>query len=170
MLLQLSQFFSPLYSPLPCTPPPSSIPPSLSLCPWVIHISSLASPFPILFLTSPCLFCTYQVCFLLPVPFLFILPFSLPPDNTPCDLHFCDSVPVVVVCLVFGFQVQFLIVVSLLSFYCSYFFSIFKLFYCSVTVVCIFSPPLYPTPAKPTSLPCFHPPPWFCPCVLYSSS
>ena len=27
-----------------------------------------------------------------------------------------------------------------------------------------------PTPAKPTSLPCFHLPPWFCPCVLYSSS
>ena len=33
-----------------------------------------------------------------------------------------------------------------------------------------FLPPLYPTPAKPTFLPCFHPPPWFCPCVLYSSS
>ena len=50
------------------------------------------------------------------------------------------------------------------------FFSIFQLFYCcSIIVVCIFSPPLYPTPAKPTSLPCFHPPPWFCPCVLYSS-
>ena len=29
-------------------------------------------------------------------------------------------------------------------------------FYCySITVVCIFSPPLYPTLAKPTSLPCF---------------
>ena len=27
-----------------------------------------------------------------------------------------------------------------------------------------------PTPAKPTSFPCFHPPPWFCPGVLYSSS
>ena len=27
-----------------------------------------------------------------------------------------------------------------------------------------------PTPAKPPSLPWFHPPPWFCPCVLYSSS
>ena len=27
-----------------------------------------------------------------------------------------------------------------------------------------------PTPAKPTSLPCLHPPSWFCPCVLYSSS
>ena len=51
------------------------------------------------------------------------------------------------------------------------FFPIFKLFYCcSITVVCIFSPPLYPTPAKPTSLPCFHPAPWFCSCVLYSSS
>ena len=27
-----------------------------------------------------------------------------------------------------------------------------------------------PTPTKLTSLPCFHPPPWFCPGVLYSSS
>ena len=50
-------------------------------------------------------------------------------------------------------------------------FSIFKLFYfCSITVVCILPPPLYLTPAKPTSLPCFHPPPWLCPRVLYSSS
>ena len=52
-----------------------------------------------------------------------------------------------------------------------FFFNFFKLlFCCSITVVYIFSPPLPPTPAKPTSLPCFHPPPWFCPCVLYSSS
>ena len=29
---------------------------------------------------------------------------------------------------------------------------------------------LPPTPANPTSLPCFHPPPCFCPCVLYISS
>ena len=44
-------------------------------------------------------------------------------------------------------------------------------FYCySVTVVCIFSPSLHPTPTKPTFLPNLHPPPWFCPCVLYSSS
>ena len=44
-----------------------------------------------------------------------------------------------------------------------------KLFYsCSITVVYIFSSPLPATPSKPTSLPCFHPPPWFCPCVLYS--
>ena len=47
----------------------------------------------------------------------------------------------------------------------------FKNFYCySVIVVCLFSPSLHPTQAKPTSLPHLHPPPWFCPCVLYSSS
>ena len=51
------------------------------------------------------------------------------------------------------------------------FYFYFKLlYYCSITVPFIFSLPLLPTPAKPTSLPCFHPPPWFCPCVLYSSS
>ena len=43
----------------------------------------------------------------------------------------------------------------------------FKNFY-SVKIVCIFSPSLHPTPANPTSLPHLHPPPWFCPCVLYS--
>ena len=48
----------------------------------------------------------------------------------------------------------------------SFCFQYYQLFYCcSITVVCIFSPPLYPT-----SLPCFHLTPWFCPCVLYSSS
>ena len=48
-------------------------------------------------------------------------PLTLPADNPPCDLHLCDSVPVLVVCLV-GFQlfflVQLLIVMSLFSFYC----------------------------------------------------
>ena len=60
--------FSPLYSAPPCTPlPQTSLP--LSSHPWVIHICSLVSPFPILFLTSPCLFCTYHLCFLFSVPF-----------------------------------------------------------------------------------------------------
>ena len=53
MLLQLSYF------PLHSTP---SCPPHIS-CPWVIHISSLASTFSILFLTSLCLFSTYHLCF-----------------------------------------------------------------------------------------------------------
>ena len=93
-------FFSPLYSPPPFTTPPTSIPQPFSSCPWVVHISPLASTFPILFLTSPCLFSTYHLCFLFPVP---LPPFAflpLPTDNPPCDLHFCESVPVLVVCLV----------------------------------------------------------------------
>ena len=52
-----------------------------------------------------------------------------------------------------------------------FFFFFFFNFYCySITVVCLFSPSLHPTPAKPTSLPHLHPPASFCPCVLYSSS
>ena len=96
MILQVVPFPPPLYSSLPCTPhQPHSLP--LSSCPWVIHISSLASPFPVLFLTSLCLFCTYHLCFFS----LHLLPHSpLPTDNPPCDPHFCDSVPVLVVCLV----------------------------------------------------------------------
>ena len=89
--------FIPLHPELPL--PPAS--PHFSSCPWVIHVSSLASPFPILLLTSPCLFCTYHLCFLLPLPFP---PFSLlplPTDNPPCGLHFCDSVHVLVVCFCF---------------------------------------------------------------------
>ena len=57
---------SPLHSLQPTTP----LHPTLSSCPWVVHISSLASTFPILFLTSPCLFCTYHLYYLFPVPFL----------------------------------------------------------------------------------------------------
>ena len=62
---------------------------------------------------------------------------------------------------------------SFLAFWYEFFilFYFLKLLYCcSITIVCIFSPPLHPTPFKTTSLPCFFPPPWFCPCVLYSSS
>ena len=76
----------------------------LSSCPWVVHISSLASPFPIPFLTSPCLFCAYQLCFLFPVLFPQFSPLPHHTDNPPCNLHFCYSVPILVVCLVcFGF-------------------------------------------------------------------
>ena len=108
MLLQLSHFFLP-FIPLYPAHPLSPVSHSLSPCPWVIHISSLASPFPILFLTSPCLFCTYHLCFLFPVSFSHSLPSPFPADNPPCDLQFCDSVPVLVVCLVhFWFCFHFL--------------------------------------------------------------
>ena len=58
MLLQLPQF-------LPLCPPPPSTPHSLRQspphcsCPWVMGISSLATPFCILYFTSPWLFCNY---------------------------------------------------------------------------------------------------------------
>ena len=77
MLLQLSHFFFSLYSPPPCNPLPPAFP-SLNSCPWVIHISSLVSTFPILFLTSPCLFCTQHLCYLFPIPFLSFSPSPSP--------------------------------------------------------------------------------------------
>ena len=69
MLLQLSHFFLPF---MPLCPAAASHQPSLpplSSYPWVLQMSFFASPFPILFLTSLCLFCTYHLCFLFPVPF-----------------------------------------------------------------------------------------------------
>ena len=66
MLLQLSQFF-PLYRlhPAPCTP--LGNPPHHCSCPWVMHISALATPFPILYFASPWLFCNYLFVLLNPL-------------------------------------------------------------------------------------------------------
>ena len=73
----------------------------------------------------------------------------------------------------------------LLVFQCFFFFSFWSLFYFAslflhaflITLLlfnysCLHFLPTtpQPTPAKPTSLPFFHPPARFCPCVLYSSS
>ena len=92
--------FSPLHSPLPYTLPPAHIPPAFSSCPCVVHVSYLASTFPILFLTSPCLLSIYHLCYLFSVPSPPLSPSHSRVDNPPCDLHFCGSVPVLVVCLV----------------------------------------------------------------------
>ena len=108
MLLQLCLFF-PLCTLQPTIPHSLQQSPHHCSCPWIMHISSLASPFPILFLISPCLFCTYQLYFLFPVPFP---PFSflpLPTDNHSFDLHIYDSVSVLFVCsLCFLFYVFYL--------------------------------------------------------------
>ena len=93
LLIVLSQLSH--YSPLFLLHPLLPALPLLSSCPWVVHISSLTSLFPILFLTSPCplranhLSC-YSLCLFRHSP-----PSPPPPLITlPCDLHFCDSVPV----------------------------------------------------------------------------
>ena len=120
MLLQLSYFFPPLYC-LPSTVPSTTLSfPHLTSCSWVIHINSLASPFPILFWTSPCLFCTYHLCFLFSVPFPPFSPLPLHADNAPCNLYFCESAPFLVVCLVcfcFTFLSSIVDSWSLLSFF-----------------------------------------------------
>ena len=98
MLLQLSHF--PSFTPLnPAYPLPLTFPTYRS-CPQVIHISSLTSTFPILFLPSPCLFSNYRLFYLFSVPFPLLSPSHSPVDNPPCDLHFHGSIPVLVVCLV----------------------------------------------------------------------
>ena len=96
--IKLSHFhpFTPLHPAHPILP--IFLP--FSSCPWDIHISSLASTFSILFLPSPCLFSTYHLCYLFSVAFPPLSPSHSPVDNPPCDLHFCGSVPVLVVCLV----------------------------------------------------------------------
>ena len=99
-------FFSPFYSPLCCTHLPPSLP-HLSSSPWVIHISSLASPFPILFLTSPCQFCTYYLCFLFPVLFPTFSPLPLPSDT----FH-------VISITVILFLFQFVCLVHFILFFC----------------------------------------------------
>ena len=88
--------FAPLY---PVPPFPPAIP-SISSCPWVVHISSLATTFPILFLTSPIYFVPTNLYFSIPESFLPFSPFPLPTDNPPNELHHCDSVSVLLVCLV----------------------------------------------------------------------
>ena len=99
MLLQLSHFFLP-FTPLHSIPFLFQHLPTLSLCPLVVHISSLASTFPILFLTSLCLFSTYHLYYLFSVPFPPLYSSHSPTDNPLYDLQFCDSVPVLVVCSV----------------------------------------------------------------------
>ena len=105
MLLQFSQS-SPLYPLPPCTQH-SSIPPPLNSCPLDVHISSLSPLFPIPFLTSPHLLYTCQLCFLFPIPFLHYSLLPLPIENPPCDNHFSDSIPVLVVFLGFFFSLFF---------------------------------------------------------------
>ena len=119
MLLQLSHFFTPSF-PSTLYPSPSSIPPPQFMS--MDHTCKLFGfSISILFLTTPSLFCTYNLCFLLPVPFPPFFP-------TPLRSHVISISVILFLFWLFAqfgfvFQVQLLIVVSLLSFHCLYFLS-----------------------------------------------
>ena len=80
MLLQLSHFFLP-FIPLRCVPPlPPSFPLTLAhVHPLVVHISSSASPFPILFLIFP--------LSILYLPFMLLVPCTFSPIISPSPLY-----------------------------------------------------------------------------------
>ena len=98
ILLQFSHF-SPFIPLCPAHPLLPALPP-LSSCPWVIYISSLASTFPILFLSSPCLFSTYHLFYLFSVPF----PHS---PSSPCPLVTLHVISISVILFLFQVLAQF---------------------------------------------------------------
>ena len=89
----------------PPLPPPPSTPNSLKQsphhcsCPWVVHISSLATPFPILYFTAPWLFFNYLFVLLKTLTFSPIPSYTLPSGTHQNALHIHDSVSVLLVCL-----------------------------------------------------------------------
>ena len=100
MLLQLSHF--PAFIPL-C--PAHSLPPTF--LPKFMSMGHTHKIFGFyisyIILTLP--LSIFYLPFMLPIlctfsPSLCLPPSHSPVDNPPCDLHFCDSVPVLVVCLV----------------------------------------------------------------------
>ena len=79
-------FFFSFCTPHLASPFPPATPLPFSSYPWVIHVSSLASPFPILFLTSSSLFCSYQLC-MIPTH----SPLSL---SSPSQLKILQMIPI----------------------------------------------------------------------------
>ena len=98
----LCYYSFPTFPPLtPSTQQPHSLRQSpLSSCPWVMHISFLATPLPILFLISS-YFVPINLYFLIPASFPPLSPFPRPNCNHPNYLHINHSVSVPLVCLVF---------------------------------------------------------------------
>ena len=99
ILLQLSRFV-PLFLSPPSTPHSLRQYPHHCSCTWVMHVSSLATPFPALYFTAYWLFCNYLFVLLNPLTFSPIPPNPLPSDNHQNVLHIHDSVSLLFVCLV----------------------------------------------------------------------
>ena len=101
-----------------------SVPPDISsthLTPYII-ITVLLNTFPVLYFTSSWLFCNYQFVLFDPFSFFTHLPDPPPirhPSKHSLYLWFCFCSA----CSFIVFQIQFLIDMYLLPFYCSYFWS-----------------------------------------------
>ena len=98
MLLQLSCFF-PFCSPPPSTPYSLRQSPHPYSCPWVMCVSSLAAPYPILCSTSPWLFCNCLFVLLNPLTSSPTHQHPLPSGNQQNPLRIHDSVSILI-CLV----------------------------------------------------------------------
>ena len=109
---------------VPLCHPPQSTPHSLRKsprrcsCPWVMRISSLVAPFPVLYFTSPRLFYNYLFVLLNPLTTSTIPPHPLPSDNHQNILHIHDVVSGLLVCLVW-FLDSIVYRYVFLTFYCS---------------------------------------------------
>ena len=102
ILLVIYSYYN--YPKFPALTPPSSTPHSLKqspyTCPWVMCISYLATPFPILYFASPWLFCNYLFILHTLLTSSPLSPASLPSSKHQSALCICDSVSVLLVCLV----------------------------------------------------------------------
>ena len=126
-MILLLHFFhlSSLGSPPHSTPHSLRQSPHYCSCPWVMCISSLATPFPMLHFTFPWLFYDYLFVLLNPLTFhpcpYIPLPYTpLPSGSHQNTLHIHDSVSVLYVFLV-CFLDSIVDRYAFLPFYCSWF-------------------------------------------------
>ena len=98
MVLELSHFFFPYIPLCPASPSRQHCPPQFMSMGRKCKFFGFSISYTILNLSLSVLY--LQIMLLSPCTFPPILPRLLPADNPPCDFHFCDSVPVLVVCLV----------------------------------------------------------------------
>ena len=123
ILLQVSQFF-PLWSPSPSTPHSLRQAPHHCSCPRAIRISSLATPFPTLYFISSWLFCNYLLLLLNPLTL-----HSFPTTHSLLTTIKMFAISMILSLFLFAqlvFQIQLLIGMYLLPFYCSQFWSSFS--------------------------------------------
>ena len=122
MLLQFSHFFLPFILLCPVPPPTIILPPQFTSMVHRYKFFGFSISHTILNVPLSILYLPFML--LIPCTFFPFPPLLLPTDKPTCDLYFCESVLVPVVCLVHFCSFLGSVVDSCeLSFYCSYFLS-----------------------------------------------